>query len=162
MGWQLIFLFTYKGLFERCMIFKMYVSTNLCSLFDYLYWPLWPVLGIVVQLVTTMLLQGGSCGFEPRQSQLIQWFESFPLVCLTFTLSQLILFYFRINLHNSFLSWEGNVFLLTDFFFNAECVCEYVLFVALWCGMSYCVSYICIIKYTIAKIQIVIGFPLKM
>lgn len=126
------------------MIFKMYVSTNLCSLFDYLYWPLWPVLGIVVQLVTTMLLQGGSCGFEPRQSQLIQWFESFPLlkfclVCLTFTLSQLILSYFHINLLNSILSCEGNVFLLTKFYFNAECVCVCVyvcMFCLLYCGVA--------------------------
>ena len=144
------------------MIFKMYVSTNLCSLFDYLYWPLWPVLGIVVQLVTTMLLQGGSCGFEPRQSQLIQWFESFPLlkfclVCLTFN------------------SFATNSILLSHKFaqFNlilwGQCVSVNKIFFQCW--MCMCVCFVCcivvwhvilcIIKYTIAKIQIIIGFPLK-
>ena len=93
------FFFTCMAYFEKiydfCNIREVLIVV--AWLIIYLYWLLWPFLGIVVQLVTTMLLQGRSCGFERRQFQLIQWFESFPLLKIylvfTYTLSQLILSY---------------------------------------------------------------------
>lgn len=59
------------------------------------------------------------------------------LSCLSYFYSFATNSIFHINLLNSFLSCEGNVFLLTKFYFNAECVCVYVcMFCLLYCGVA--------------------------
>lgn len=66
---------------------SLYLLINLCGLFNYLYWPLWPFPGIVVWLVRTMGVMEGWFSSQYLETHRIatlwrnsSWLENFQCV----------------------------------------------------------------------------------